>query len=90
MRLRNVGIAGAALAAVTLAAAGYAQRIWVGGPGGGFWRGGPPKFGARADFDGSFNYCRGFYGSVTREAGGSGWSTDYPGRTTTSRCASPS
>jgi len=81
MRLRNVGIAGAVLAAVTLAAtaAAYAQRIWVGGPGGGYWRGGLPKFGARADFDGSFNYCRGYYSSATREGGGSGWGTDYPG-----------
>ena len=81
MRLRNVGIPAASLAAVMLAAtvAAYAQRIWVGGPGGGFWRGGPPKFGSPADFDGSFNYCRGFYSSATREAGGSGWGTDYPG-----------
>ena len=81
MRLRNVGTAGVLLAAVTLAAATavYAQRIWVGGPGGGFWRGGPPKFGVRGDFDGSFNYCRGFFSSIAREAGGSGWGTDYPG-----------
>ena len=68
----------------------HAQRIWVGGPGGGFWRGGPPKFGMRDDFDGSFNYCRGFYNSVTREMGGSGWGTDYPAPTTTSPCGSPS
>src|SRR6266403_335633 len=53
-----------------------AQRIWVGG--GGFWRT-PPKWATRADFDGSFNYCRGFYTSNRREAGGSGWDTDYPG-----------
>src|SRR2546422_9111880 len=81
MRLRNVGTAGVLLAAVMLAAATavYAQRIWVGGPGGGFWRGGPPKFGVRGDFDGSFNYCRGFFSSIAREAGGSGWGTGYPG-----------
>jgi len=66
------------LALVTGTAA-YAQRIWVGGPTGGFWRGGPPAFASREDFDGSFNYCRGFYGSVTRERSGSGWGTDYPG-----------
>jgi uncharacterized protein DUF4159 len=53
-----------------------AQRIWVGG--GGFWRT-PPKWAAQANFDGSFNYCRGFYTSNRREAGGSGWDTDYPG-----------
>ena len=35
--------------------------------------------GETVDFDGSFLYCRGFYTSVTREAGGQGWSTDYPG-----------
>ena len=64
---------------VLAATAVFAQRIWVGGPTGGYWRGGPPAFAARADFDGSFNYCRGFYGSVTREAGGGGWGTDYPG-----------
>ena len=32
-----------------------------------------------SDFDGSFIYCRGFYRSGYREAGGQGWSTDYPG-----------
>ena len=81
MRLRNVGTTGVLLAAATLAAATavFAQRIWVGGPGGGFWRGGPPKFGAREDFDGSFNYCRAFYTSDRREDGGSGWDTDFPG-----------
>src|SRR6185295_9542263 len=81
MGLRNVGTRWILIVAATLAAATalYAQRIWVGGPGGGFWSGGPPKFGVRDDFDGSFNYCRGFYNSVTREIGGSGWGTDYPG-----------
>jgi hypothetical protein len=49
----------ALVGAVTLAAtAAYAQRIWVGGPRSGFWRGGPPPFAVRADFDGTFNYCR--------------------------------
>ena len=68
-----------AAAALTMATAVYAQRIWVGGPGGGFWRGGPPQLATRGDFDGSFNYCRGFFTSVTREDSGSGWGTDYPG-----------
>src|SRR2546425_5889916 len=58
------------------AAAASAQRIWVGG--GGFWRT-PPRWATNASFDGSFNYCRGFYTSNRREAGGSGWGTDYPG-----------
>ena len=39
----------------------------------------PPKWGNRADFDGQFNYCRGFYTSDRPEAGGMGWWTDYPG-----------
>jgi hypothetical protein len=67
--------------AVTAAAtAVYAQRIWVGGPTGGYWRGGPPNFATRADLDGSFNYCRGFYGSVTREQGGGGWEREGESR----------
>ncbi len=66
------------LALVTLAAASaaFAQRIWTGG--GRFYRE-PPKWVKASDFDGSFLYCRGFYTSVTREPGGQGWSTDYPG-----------
>lgn len=67
-------IAGALLLAA--ASSAFAQRIWVGG--GRFYRT-PPKWAQRADFDGSFLYCRGFYQSVTREPGGQGWSTDYPG-----------
>lgn len=63
-----VGIAGASIV--------FAQRIWVGG--GGFRRF-PPKWATRENFDGSFNYCRGFYTSDHREAGGSGWDTDFPG-----------
>src|SRR3989442_15176508 len=66
----------AALIAVLIVATASAQRIWVGA--GRFWRT-PPKWAAKANFDGSFNYCRGFYTSNRREAGGSGWDTDYPG-----------
>src|SRR5438093_3480328 len=54
----------------------FAQRLWS-GPG--RFGGGPPKWAARANFDGSFNYCRGFYSSARPEAGGMGWWTDYPG-----------
>jgi hypothetical protein len=54
----------------------FAQRIWTGG--GRFYRE-PPKWVKDSDFDGSFIYCRGSYTSVTREPGGQGWSTDYPG-----------
>lgn len=70
-------VAVATLALLTLAAtAVFAQRIWVGG--GRFSRE-PAKWVKESDFDGSFLYCRGFYTSVTREPGGQGWSTDYPG-----------
>jgi hypothetical protein len=81
MRVRHRLIPMPLAAAVALAAvtAAYAQRIWIGGPGGGYWRGNPPAFAVRADFDGSFNYCRGYFTGVTREPNGSGWSTDYPG-----------
>lgn len=58
------------------ASAVFAQRIWTGG--GRFYRE-PPKWVKEADFDGSFMYCRGFYTAATREPGGQGWSTDYPG-----------
>ena len=39
----------------------------------------PPRFPAsEAVFDGGFNFCRVMYSSQWREAGGQGWSTDYP------------
>jgi uncharacterized protein DUF4159 len=58
----------------------YAQRIWVGGSGFGFGgRREPPKWAKQANFDGGFNYCRGYYSSDRREDGGMGWWTDYPG-----------
>jgi hypothetical protein len=69
--------AGVVLVSLTAASAVFAQRIWTGG--GRFYRE-PPKWVKDADFDGSFLYCRGFYTSTRwREAGGQGWSTDYPG-----------
>lgn len=64
------------LATLVATSAVFAQRIWTGG--GRFSRE-PPKWVKASDFDGSFLYCRGFYTSVTREPGGQGWSTDYPG-----------
>jgi len=74
------------LVAATAAYAQFSQeqegrpRIWVGGNGGfGRFRREQPKWGTRADFDGQFNYCRGFYDSDRPEAGGMGWWTDYPG-----------
>jgi hypothetical protein len=55
-------------------------RIWVGG-GGGFGRFSreAPKWATRADFDGRFNFCHGYYTSNRAEDGGQGWRTDYPG-----------
>jgi hypothetical protein len=55
-------------------------RIWVGG-GGGFGRFSreAPKWATRANFDGRFNFCRGYYTSNRPEDGGQGWRTDYPG-----------
>ena len=55
-------------------------RIWVGGDRGfGRIRREPAKWAERADFDGQYNYCRGYYTSNRPEAGGMGWWTDYPG-----------
>jgi Domain of unknown function (DUF4159) len=62
-------------AGLAVAAVAAAQRIMV-APGRVIRT--PPKWAKTEDFDGSFMYCRGFYTSVRREAGGTGWSTDYP------------
>ena len=37
----------------------------------------PPRYPTATSFDGGFNFCRLMYTSDRREAGGSGWSTDY-------------
>jgi hypothetical protein len=41
-------------------------------------RGYPAKFPTAETFGHGFNFCRGLYTSGRREAGGQGWSTDYP------------
>jgi hypothetical protein len=41
-------------------------------------RGYPPKFATAETFGHGFNFCRAIYTSGRREAGGQGWSTDYP------------
>ena len=61
-----------------LAGAAYAQ-IWTGNDMWRGWRGEPPRFATRALKDGRFHFCRLMYPSAYREAGGSGWRTDYPG-----------
>ena len=38
----------------------------------------PPKFAEADSFGRGFNFCRAVYTSGRREAGGQGWSTDYP------------
>jgi hypothetical protein len=62
---------------VIVGSAVFAQQIMTGGRYGGYNRL-PPRFATLDDFDGSWMYCRGYYRSVYREDGGSGWNTDYP------------
>ena len=58
-------------------AGGAASAQWGGGWG--RMRRVPPRFPpSDASFDGGFNFCRLMYSSQWREAGGQGWSTDYP------------
>ena len=79
MRLRSLAPATLGLT-IMAAALGYAQqqdvrgRIWAGGD-----RRVGPHFATLDDFNGSFLYCRGFFGSNRGEGGGGGWRTDYPG-----------
>jgi hypothetical protein len=75
-RLRRSAAAVVIACVLATAAVVYGQRIWVGG--GRFYRS-PPKWATPANFDGSYNYCRGYYTSDRREDGGSGWDTDFPG-----------
>ena len=69
---------GIVLAAVLMASAAYSQ-IWSGGDMWRGWRGEAPRFPTQAIQDGRFHFCRLMYPSAWREAGGSGWRTDYPG-----------
>ena len=62
--------------ALMAAAGAAAQGIWRGGYG---FRREPPRFPNKHTFQGGYNFCRGLYESNRREAGGSGWNTDYPG-----------
>jgi hypothetical protein len=38
----------------------------------------PPRLPKADSYDGAWSFCRGMYTAVRREAGGQGWSTDYP------------
>ncbi len=63
--------------ALVLVAAVAASAQWGGGFG--RMRRVPPRLPTSdANFDGGFNFCRLMYQSQWREAGGQGWSTDYP------------
>jgi hypothetical protein len=50
----------------------------AGAQGWGRFRYAPPRFPTADSYDGSFNFCRGLYQQDRREAGGTGWGTDYP------------
>lgn len=61
-----------------MSGAAFAQ-IWTGGAMWDGWRSGRPRYATPALRDGQFHFCRLLYPSAYREAGGSGWRTDYPG-----------
>ena len=61
------------LGVASVAAAQFGGRFQGWGP-----RGYPAKFARAENFGRGFNFCRGVYTSGRREAGGQGWSTDYP------------
>jgi Domain of unknown function (DUF4159) len=65
------------VAILLAASAAGAQEQWD-RFGGGYGRNRyPPRYPTATSFDGGFNFCRLMYTSDRREAGGSGWSTDY-------------
>jgi len=63
------------IAALVFAMAGAAAAQFGGGFGPRFV---PPHFPTADTFGRGFVFCRGIYRSDRREAGGTGWSTDYP------------
>lgn len=66
----------AVLILVAAAAAAFAQSIWSQGEG---FRNFRARTATAESFDGTFHFCRLQYRSAWREAGGSGWETDFPG-----------
>jgi hypothetical protein len=64
----------AAALVLVMASAAAAQF----GRGFGFRNRYPPRFPKADTFGQGFNFCRGIYTSTRGEAGGQGWSTDYP------------
>jgi hypothetical protein len=67
----------ALLIVFVLVAAAAAAQDFFRGYGRGYNRV-PPRFPKADSYDGAFSFCRGMYTSARREAGGQGWSTDYP------------
>jgi hypothetical protein len=65
------------VALLLAASAASAQEQWERFRGGGGRSRYPPRYPTATSFDGAFNFCRLVYTSDRREAGGSGWSTDY-------------
>jgi len=65
------------LALVLILVMASAAAAQFGRGGFGFFRT-PPRFPTGDTFGHGFNFCRGVYTSGRREAGGQGWSTDYP------------
>jgi hypothetical protein len=70
--VRAILVAAVVLCLTTAAAAQFGRVF------GGFGRGAPPRFPTADTFGHGFNFCRAIYTSTRGEAGGSGWSTDYP------------
>ena len=73
MQVRTVLVIVLVFCVVATAAAQFGRGAF-----GGFGRGARPKFPTADTFGHGFNFCRGIFTSVYSEAGGSGWSTDYP------------
>ena len=65
------------IAILLVASAAAAQEQWDRFRGGYGRNRYPPRYPTATSFDGGFNFCRLMYTSDRREAGGSGWSTDY-------------
>jgi hypothetical protein len=73
VKFRLVLVAALVLCLASAAAAQFGRSFF-----GGFGRGAPPRFPTADTFGHGFNFCRGIYTSARRQAGGSGWTTDYP------------
>src|SRR5687768_11223990 len=73
--LRPLALAAAALLTAPAPALAHRGFDGLGGPGRGYSRQLPEGFQGNRN---GFSFCRLAYRSVYREAGGQGWTTDYP------------